>query len=510
MLRAARPAAALVLVLVTACGDNDPAPPDAGPSSPDASTAACTDLADPVPTGILTTVSDMPALTGCAAGGLVELAPDVWFVRSDPVSGFGYAYPRVGSSCADGLTVTNNDYTWSDGTIGFARRGVSGQGFEFARAAAVCLGQDGLLRYAERVCFQPAGEALECRDSVAGTGTRYPVLGEQGRNVTLVASDEFDAAAFDVDIRGDVAYVAVDGGVRAYDLSNPAAMPLLGVLDLPGSFTINDIEVVEFAGRRTAYVSDDATLVIDVTDPTAMVALGTVDNSGRDPYSHTVQVGLRGGVPHLYLGGQAGIPVYSLANPVSPLHVGTIALTQEGTHDMTVDGTRIYVNNEFGGFVTVDATSLTTPVEGARRNGTFYDHASAVGTSGARRLVIHGGEGLEEDGRGTHLRVFDGDPGSATFMQQLGEFATRAETGIHNMQLRDGVAYVAYYHDGFRMIDLTDPASPVELGHYNTWDRARGNGGAFDGAIGIDLAADGSVVLVNYGGSVMRLRPTPR
>lgn len=185
------------------------------------------DLADPVPTGILTTVSDMPALTGCAAGGLVEVAPDVWFVRSDPVSGFGYAYPRVGSSCADGLTVTNNDYTWSDRTIGFARRGVSGQGFEFARAAAVCLGQDGLLRYAERACFQPAGSARVPR---LGRRHRHPLpgAGRAGRNVTLVASDEFDAAAFDVDIRGDVAYVAVDGGVRAYDLSNPAAMPLLG------------------------------------------------------------------------------------------------------------------------------------------------------------------------------------------------------------------------------------------------------------------------------------------
>jgi hypothetical protein len=478
---------------VAACGDNSTA-----------TLATCPDLADPVPTGLLSTIADMPTLEGCTPGGIGEFASTIWFVPSAKANAFAYAYPRIENSCAAGLTFNDYPYSWSDGTIGFGRFGFEDK---FASAAVFCFRDDGTLVYAARSCRTAQG-TTECRDRTAGVGQAYPVLGDAARNVALIGDDTFASGAYDVDVKGTVAYVATDDGIRAYDLSNPNALSLAGTLDLSTQFSINDIEVWVAGSQRFAYVSADNTIVADVSDPAAMQAVGLLDVSGRDGYSHTLQIGERAGVPHLYLGGQQGIPVYSLATPRTPSFVDTIPLSMPGTHDMTVSGNTIYVNNEFGGFVNVDTTSLTAPVEGTRFNGDYYDHASAVGMAGNRRLVVEGGEGLEPDSTGARMRIFDGDPSSASYMKQVGSYATRAQTGIHNMILRDGFVYIAYYHDGLRVVDVRNPVAPVEVAHYNSWARETSDGGAFQGAIGIDLADDGTVILVNYEGRVMRLRVT--
>ncbi|MEZ4367518.1 MAG: hypothetical protein R2939_14765 [Kofleriaceae bacterium] len=486
------------------CGD------DAAPATPDGATATCVDLDLPEPEGLLPSALALPTLEGCVPGGLGELPEQIYFVRSEaePLDTFAYRYPRVGNSCVDGLSLDGHDYLRSDGTVGFGRTAFEGSGFAYATASAVCVRADGTVAYASRACYQPTGQAVECFGSFRGAGQPYPVLDGPATNVDLIAHDDFPGGGYDVDVKGELAYVAVDDALRIYDLSAPDAMPLLGVAALGDRVGVNDVEVLVTEGGTYAYVAAYETQIVDVTDPTAPVVLGSIDVSGRDPYAHTVQIGTRDDVPYLYLGGQADIPVYALTTPTSPSYVASVPLTMPGTHDLTVEGTTLHVNNEYYGFVTLDATDLAAPVELARASGGYYDHASAVGVAGGRRLIIEGGEGLEPDGTGTRMRIFDGDPASASYRAELGQYATRAHTGIHNMILRDGFAYVAYYQDGLRIVDLADPTAPVEVAHFNSWDPAASVGDAFDGAIGVDVADDGSVVLVNYYGGAWRLRPT--
>ncbi len=48
-------------------------------------------------------------------------------------------------------------------------------------------------------------------------------------------------------------------------------------------------------------------------------------------------------------------------------------------------------------------------------------------------------------------------------------------------------AYVTYYHDGVRIIDLADPTNPQLVAYYHTWDAETGGSGPFEGAIGLDV-----------------------
>ena len=50
-------------------------------------------------------------------------------------------------------------------------------------------------------------------------------------------------------------------------------------------------------------------------------------------------------------------------------------------------------------------------------------------------------------------------------------------------------AYITYYHDGVRILDLAEPTQPKLLGYYNTWspDEAVIGNSLFESAIGIDV-----------------------
>jgi hypothetical protein len=86
--------------------------------------------------------------------------------------------------------------------------------------------------------------------------------------------------------------------------------------------------------------------------------------------------------------------------------------------------------------------------------------------------------------------VLDGDPQSATFLHDIGRFQTRKEVGIHNIEVHGTRAYIAYYQDGVRIVDLADPTNPVEVAHYNTWNPETAYGSAFDGAVGVRKSGD--------------------
>jgi hypothetical protein len=74
-------------------------------------------------------------------------------------------------------------------------------------------------------------------------------------------------------------------------------------------------------------------------------------------------------------------------------------------------------------------------------------------------------------------------------MTALSRYHTRPEASvsIHNMELVGSRAYIAYYQDGVRVVDLADPTAPVQVAYHHTFDLATGERGPFEGAIGIDV-----------------------
>jgi hypothetical protein len=437
----------------------------------------------------------------CVTGGLYGL-PGRWFV-ADAGQSFLFEYPRYEGDCDTGVRrmglgpdehegSDNSEstlYTWSDGTRYFQRtRSVFGDQ-ETVRVTVGCMLPDDTLAVTyvrfdtnrgERI-FHATGKRFAPKDALArglelvgelGPATGTPIFG-----LNLV-------------VDGNYAYVVGLTGLDVVDVSNPSAPALVGHID----GRLNDVRIVHGMTSTVAFASseggDDRTWIIDVTTPTAPNLVSVIDE-----YSHSLQTRTVGDATELYLANYSeAIPRFDVTNPLTPVRTGTIILpgeTVSGVHDLTVYGSRIYANNTDAGFVAVDVSGgIDNPVE-LGRTKVGYSHASWAGTIGGREIVLHGDEGMTgTSALGAYMRVLDGDPASSTFFGELAQYRTRPEVGIHNIEVHGTRAYIAYYQDGVRIVDLADPTHPVEVAHYNTWDDKTAYGGAFEGTVGVRKVGD--------------------
>jgi hypothetical protein len=450
---------------------------------------------------------DLPA--DCVVGGLRDL-PGRWFLRAED-SFFNFSYPRFAGSCTTGFRnelgeADDHDdsddyqqtyYTWSDGTRFFQRRrivyGFGGQTYEYINADVSCMRPDGTLA-ATYVRYYNDGEPSETL--YHGVGERFAPKDEVASNMEYVGelggtTGDSWIGGLNLIVEDNVVYMVGIFGFDTIDVSNPAEPVLLGHID----GYLNDVRVVHGNGHTVAFAAsergDDKVWIIDVTDPSHPDFISVINE-----YAHSLQVRTVGDTTELFLANySATVPRYDVTDPLAPEKTGVASLpgqTISGVHDLTVYGDKLYVNNTEAGFVAVDTSAnYTLPVELGRRLSA-YSHASWAGQINGREIVLHGDEGMNmklEDGA-AFMRIMDGDPQSPTYLQDLATYRTRKQVGIHNIEVHGTRAYISYYQDGIRIVDLADPTNPVEVAHYNTWDPETSPGDAFEGAVGVRKAGD--------------------
>lgn len=254
--------------------------------------------------------------------------------------------------------------------------------------------------------------------------------------------------------KGNALYVASNrSGVLVFDITNPAEPRL--VRSSPAVAGGINVHTVFVEGERLYAMSPSPqpkTFIFDIHEPTAPVLLGQYVEPGAG-------VDWRVGYPH---------------------------------DALAFDG-RLYINHWSAGYVLVDVSDAANPKKvGAYTYAQATSHANAVGRFGERLIAFEGGENW-----GAHLRVLDvTDPGKP---EKIGEYALEPNASIHNMVLKGERLYIAYYHHGVRVLDVSQPENPREVAYYNTFretDAARGES-FYEGAIGIRVPGDGYVYVVD-------------
>jgi hypothetical protein len=333
-----------------------------------------------------------------------------------------------------------------------------------------------------------------------------------------------DEPTINVRVKDGVAYlVRFADGLRLVDVSDPAAPHDLGHL-VPAyadqGEIWNDVKIVDgLDGRRWALVASNALGIVpvDVTDPATPLA-GTAfpppppnDNAAV----HTLFTESFEGRTRAYLADTRliGLQVWDVTDPAAPEKLGQYVHPDVATdysaylHDLYVEDGVAYLNYWSLGLVVVDATtpSAITLVGQYRDYERRKSHSNWVTTTtSGRRVSVHGDEDFT-----AHMRVIDVDTASPTFMTAIGELSLRPEVSIHNIMAEGDRAYVAWYQDGFRLVDLTDPTAPAVIAYYNSWDGRDGRS-FYEGAIGLDLdLGAGLVYLADTARGLMILRLVP-
>lgn len=509
----------LAVALAAGCGD-DGGDGD-GEGGGDAGVTECADPAAHTPAdGPYASPADFD-LAACQPGSFADFDPSgLWYMDEEGQSFFSGGGPvRFDLGCEDGLTVEPSSFLGAEPVADRAlsadhlfwrreRRFDSGA-FVIVDAYLLCQRSDGALAGTAAHCFLDGGEE-QCGTGAIELRPFGRVEGEsEAEGLELVS--EFSGApgspwpeAFTANVRvqDGVAFV-VRGrdGLRVVDVSDPEAPREISWLELPED-DLNDIKLVSVGETRYALLGSNSRglLVAEVTDPAQPELVAVVSPSGEPAHGvHTIFTEVIDDVTYAYLadGFTHVVTIWDVSDPAEPVKVGSYAGPSEDfhVHDLYVEGGRMYLNATLGGLIIVDTQPDPASPELVGRfvaAEPTYSHSSWVVRAGGRTVAITGGEGY-----GSHYRVVDVDPDSPEFLQELGSYQTRPQVSAHNVMAAGGTrAYAAYYQDGVRVLDLSDPSAPSLAAYYNTWSPDTALGARFEGAVGLDLDPEAELIYV--------------
>ena len=201
--------------------------------------------------------------------------------------------------------------------------------------------------------------------------------------------------------------------------------------------------------------------VIDLHDPSNPDVISTIHfgNNGSDGGAHNCY--MDGSV--LYVIGQDtdGLEIYDLSDPGSPTFISHYPTYYY--HDIYVKNGLGYAAGIYGDGVDIlDLSDLENPQVLATFN---YPASGAhnTWTTEDGNYVIVG----DEIGGGPWTRIFDIH--DLDNINMVSEYIVDNEAVVHNSYVKGNLLYVGHYTEGIRIVDITDPVNPQEVGYYDTY-----------------------------------------
>lgn len=298
------------------------------------------------------------------------------------------------------------------------------------------------------------------RDFSLASGFACVASGPSGlRSIALAGHEEpaemgsFDTgSALSIALQGEYAYIANDDhGLRLVDIADPQHPVVL-------SDTETGYRAVDVAVQGSyAYIADywAALHIIDVSDPFHPHEVGVLDS--LDSFVSAVAVSENRVFLATYTD---GLVVIDVSNPDS-LFVSAQVEDLYYAYDVAVSGNYALVAGSptgDNGLVVVDIANPDEP----RLTGQVALEFTGYAVAARGRVAYVGG--------GNGFAVVDF--AEATNPQVLSSMMT--DNGVYGVSVEGDYLYLAQWNEGLRVFDVTNPAAPVETGHYWTWNRSRG------------------------------------
>jgi len=338
---------------------------------------------------------------------------------------------------------------------------------------------------------------------IALTGTT--LLGQSSRNMVLQSKIPFPPCTTgDVTALGNYMIIARRwAGFAVVDATDPEN-PIVNTITPPGypassgSYGVGDVQT----DGRYIYATDEATgqgVFIYDTVPNPMQPTLVSTLSSTSVFScHNCWVDGN------YLYAQANI--IDVSDKSNPRFVGR--LTFNYVHDVVVVGGICYLSAWNSGFEIYDVTNPRLPLRlGSRSYPNSTTHNSWPSTDGNYLFTT---DEVPVGGAGGFVRVWDISNKSNITQVATYKAGPKSST-VHNVYVAGDLLFVTYYKEGLRVVDIANPANPVEIAHYDTYlPTANGCfGGAYAGCWGAhpwDLTRV-FVSDMDSGGYILRFNP---
>lgn len=299
---------------------------------------------------------------------------------------------------------------------------------------------------------------------------------QESMNVDLVGQLPIDTEIGDIWVYDNVAYLARFGGngVSIVDVSDPSNPVELSVYSSPATSGTWDVKAAKGFAFLAPQFSGVGLVILDVQDPSSPVLVSEFSHP-RLTSVHNIWADTT--TNHLYLASNTtgAVEIVDVSNPYSPQHVSSFTANSGDIHDMVVVDGIMYASFLDGGLYLVDVSDPTDPqLLGFVDYPGAFTHNAWPSKDGSYVFTT-------DEVNGGHMRVFDVRD-TQNIVEVASYQAGPPNAIIHNVLVDGDFVHIAYYSEGYRVVDVSDPENPVEVGFYDTYS---GPSGGFDGAWGV-------------------------
>lgn len=274
-------------------------------------------------------------------------------------------------------------------------------------------------------------------------------------------------------------------GAFIFNVSNPDA-PVLSSWYNPG----NNQQFLEaiVIGNRGYFGSGNGggVHIVDLTNPASPVLLGVVNSANGNGFNSVHEIVVWGNFLIMNFNGFGNktIKVVNISNPAAPTFVRDIVPTEPlWVHAMHIRGNRMFTSGwgtstQRGRTEIYDITNLGTQAPAVL--GFIEDPSPNVSAGNSMHSSWSSEDGnylysARETNNGTgDLRVYNiTNPAVPLLVKSvtMGELGLNAVTP-HNPVVMGNYLYVSWYQAGVQVFNIANPANPVRVGQYDTFQQA--------------------------------------
>jgi choice-of-anchor B domain-containing protein len=224
--------------------------------------------------------------------------------------------------------------------------------------------------------------------------------------------------------------------------------------------------------------TNEGLTVIDLSNLPASISLVSQTNTdfGR---AHNIYID----VPNarLYVAGSSGgvnsanngVIIYSLANPAAPTRIASVPLVGGYVHDVFVKDNILYGSSGGNGLYIYNVAGTSFPgtlqaigfIDGYADDG--YNHSGWLSSDGSRFAMADETHGK----RLKYVDVSDLSEPEVTASNLFGDCLISGNSGCipHNPFINGNLCFVAYYHDGLQVFNMTDPSNITRVAYYDSY-----------------------------------------
>jgi hypothetical protein len=232
--------------------------------------------------------------------------------------------------------------------------------------------------------------------------------------------------------------------------TSAAGMSVVGVLGNGPSFDLVESNGYLYVGQGTEVRVYDITTQEKASTLTWKNSIAGIP-IGSSVRSVTVDSG------YLYIAAEGSFTIIDISNPSNPIKRSMIKNPFSGTviYDVVVKGNTAYLLIQGAGVQVVDITSKSAPVIG-NKVSLAVTNKPWRGTIDGNYLYI----GMDTDNR---LDILDISTPSSPRVAGGYSPNTTGYNSISGVAVKDGYAFITEYHNGVRVINISNPATPIEV-----------------------------------------------